>query len=76
MPYLKRAEGAVDSIKPPDIVELKGIRAPAAICRMILDTVHILFMLPLVPVTPKTFSMKNKDLEFISDSFELPNIGS
>lgn len=43
---------------------------------MILDAVHILFMLPLAQVTPKTFTMKGKDLEFITDAFEMPNVGT
>jgi len=43
---------------------------------MILDAVHILFMLPMAQVTTKTYTMKGKDLEFITDTFEMPNVGT
>jgi len=43
MPYLKKAEGAVASIKPADITELKGTRNATDTTRLIFDTVNILF---------------------------------
>lgn len=53
LPYLRKAEQAVDSIKPKDITELKGVRNAVDTTRLILDTVNILFQAPLVPVTHK-----------------------
>lgn len=47
---MRRAEAAVDSIKPKDITELKGTRNAVDTTRVILDTVHILLQLPLAPI--------------------------
>jgi len=43
LPYLRRAEKAVDSIKPGDIKELSGMAQATDTTRLILDTIHILF---------------------------------
>ena len=50
LPYLRKAESAVDSIKPKDITELKGVRNAVDTAKVILDTVNILLQLPLVPI--------------------------
>lgn len=47
----------MDSIKPKDITELKGTRNAVDTTRLILDTVNILFMLPLATIVPKTMSI-------------------
>jgi dynein heavy chain len=70
IPYLRRAEAAVDSIKPKDITELKGVRNAVDTTRLILDTVNILFMKPLVPVVPKNLYILKQDIPFVADSFE------
>lgn len=70
LPYLRRAESAVDSIKPKDISEMKGTRNPVDTTRIILDTINILFMASLAQVTPKTCSVQKANLEFICDSYE------
>jgi dynein heavy chain len=57
LPYLQKAEKAVDSIKPADITELKAIKKPAEATCMVMDTVNILFMDPLVPVAPRDYSL-------------------
>jgi len=43
LPYLRRAEKAVDSIKPGDIKELSGMAQATDTTRLIMDTIHILF---------------------------------
>lgn len=43
LPFLRRAEAAVESIRPADINELKGMRTAVDTTRLILDTIHILF---------------------------------
>lgn len=53
IPFLRRAESAVDSIKPKDITELKGVRNAVDTTRIILDTVNILLQKALVTVVPK-----------------------
>ena len=57
LPYLQKAERAVDSIKPADITELKAIKKPAEATCLVMDTVNILFMDPLVPVAPRDYSL-------------------
>ncbi len=43
IPYLRRAEAAVDSIKPKDIGEMKTAKAASDTTRIVLDTIQILF---------------------------------
>ena len=43
MPALRRAQKAVDSLDPKDIVEMKANRNPLDIIRYILDAVAIYF---------------------------------
>lgn len=70
IPYLRKAEAAVDSIKPKDINELKANRNPVDTVRMMLDTVNILFMRPMVTVVAKNLFMLRQDIPFIADSFD------
>jgi len=70
IPYLRRAEAAVDSIKPKDIAELKGVRNAVDTTKLILDTVNLLLQKPLVPVVPKSMYIMKQDIPFIADSFE------
>lgn len=70
IPFLRRAEAAVDSIKPKDITELKGVRNAVDTTRLILDTVNILLQKALVPVVPKNLYIMKQDIPFIADSFE------
>jgi hypothetical protein len=51
MPFVYAAQEALSGIKPNDIVELKSMKKPHDICRLILDTAQILFMGPLIPVS-------------------------
>lgn len=43
LPYLRKAEAAVDSINPKAIFELKQTQKAVDTTRLILDTVNILF---------------------------------
>jgi len=70
LPYLRKAEAAVDSIKPKDITELKTAKQAVDTTRLILDTVNLLLQLPMVPVTPKTMVISKQNVEFLSDSFD------
>jgi dynein heavy chain len=70
LPYLRAAEGAVDSIKPAHINELGKMAKPANICQVIMDVVHLLFQRPIVPVKLKTdFNIKKQEISFIGDSY-------
>ena len=42
LPYLRRAEAAVDSIKPKDISELKKVVNAVDTTKIIMDAVNIL----------------------------------
>ena len=70
MPFVEAAEAALSGIKDNDIAELKAMKRPHDICRLILDTVQILFMGNLVPVTPKDYAIQKKAVTFVTDSYE------
>lgn len=71
LPYLRKAEGAVNSIKPADITELKGIRNATDTTRLIFDTVNILFMEPMSPVGTKMYKMIKQETLFLEDSYDM-----
>lgn len=70
LPYLKKAEDAVKSIHQKDITEIRAIRRPKDIVKIIFDCVNILFQQPLDPVTPKEVEVNRGYHPFITDSFE------
>lgn len=70
LPALERAKKAVESIKPADIVELKGTRNATDTTRLIFDTVNILFQDPLVAVGPRDYNMLKQLTPFIADSYD------
>jgi len=71
IPFLKRAEAAVGSIKGPDIAELRQLRTAKDIIRIIFDTVQILFQGPLVPVQYKDVDISKKlGIPFMADSYD------
>jgi len=70
LPYLKKAEAAVDSIKPGDINELKGMRNAVDTTRLIMDTIHVLFQRPLDQVKQKSMNILKTDIPFVFDSFD------
>lgn len=70
LPYLRKAEDAVKSIKQADITEIRTIRRPKDIVKIIFDCVNILFMQGLEPVTPRMVEVARAEHPFINDSFE------
>jgi len=70
MPALEKAKEAVASIKPADIVELKGTRNATDTTRLIFDTVNILFQDSLNPVGPRDYNMIKAVTPFIQDSYD------
>merc|ERR1719160_1459448 len=70
MPFVYEAEAAAKSIKQADITELKQLKAPSDIIRLILDGVCILFMVPLCPVKPEQKTMNKITCDFIHDSYD------
>jgi dynein heavy chain len=70
MPFVKKAESALNGIKDNDIVELKNAARPFDITKLIMDTVEILYQLPLMPVTQKEFQAPGRrPFTFIADSY-------
>lgn len=70
LPFLHKAEDAVKSISQKDITEIKAIRRPKDIVRIIFDCVNILFMQPLDVVVPKVVEVNRGEHPFIADSFD------
>jgi hypothetical protein len=66
---LRRAEAAVDSIKPKDISELKGVKKALPICEVVMDAVQILFQLPMIPVEQANYTIAKTDVPFIASSY-------
>jgi dynein heavy chain len=70
LPFLHSAEAAVNSIRPADINELRGMRNAVDTTRLILDTVHLLFQRALDPVKPRSLLILKQDIPFVADSFD------
>ena len=70
LPYLRRAEGAVASIKPKDINELKTSRNPVDTTKVIFDAVQLVLQYPIGPVIPSQVNMNKQNIDFIKDSFD------
>ena len=61
----------MNKIKDSEITELKSSRKPHGITRMIFDVIHLLFMLPLVPVKQiEHMAPGGKKCDFIADSYD------
>jgi dynein heavy chain len=69
IPFLKKAVAAADSIKPLDIKELSGMRNAVDTTRLIMDTIHVLFMRPMEPVRMRPLKILKQDVPFVDDSF-------
>ena len=69
IPYLKKAEAAIESIKPSDITEMKANKNPVDIVKMVIDTVNIIFQLPVFPVKETVKQARGQKFTFIEDSF-------
>ncbi|KAL8430800.1 hypothetical protein ACSSS7_005704 [Eimeria intestinalis] len=70
LPYLREAEDAVKSISAKDIVELKTMKTPSDIIRLVFDGVLILLQNRLVDVKPESKVINKKQIDFIHDSFD------
>lgn len=70
LPYLREAEDAVKSITAKDIVELKTMKTPSDIIRLVFDGVLILLQNRLVDVKPESKVINKKQIDFIHDSFD------
>lgn len=69
-PYVVEAETAISSIKPAHIGEVKGLKSPADIIKLVFDGVLILFQKPLNPVKQILLNVAKKEVPFIETSFK------
>jgi len=70
LPFLEQAKAAADSIKPGDINELKTMRNATDTTRLIMDTIHILFMRGMDSCKPRNLNILKTDIPFANDSFD------
>jgi len=70
LPALERAKKAVESIKPGDINELRGMRQATATTEFVFDAVQLLFQDQLLPVSPMELKMIKEDTPFIQTSYD------
>ncbi|PHJ18236.1 dynein gamma flagellar outer [Cystoisospora suis] len=70
LPYLIEAENAVKSITAKDIVELKTMKTPSDIIRLVFDGVLILLQNKLVDVRMEPKVINKKTVDFLHDSFD------
>jgi len=70
MPALEKAKKAVESIKPADINELRGMRTPTDTTKLIFDVVQLLFQDPMLPCEPGAFNMLKVETKFVKSSYE------
>jgi len=69
LPFLRKAENAVKSISQKDISEIKTIRNPGDIVKIIFDCINLLFMRPMDIVQPKNVWVAKGEHPFIMDSY-------
>ena len=70
MSYFEKSLKAVDSITPKDINELKSAKNSIDTTRMIIDAMHVILILSLLPVKVGSWKISKLDVDFIKDSFE------
>jgi dynein heavy chain len=69
-PFVEQANAAIDSIKPADITEVKGMKNPADVLKLVFDGVMILFMKSLSKVAPCKLTISKKSVGFVEPSFK------
>lgn len=69
-PFLEQAEQAANSIKPPDIQEIKKLPKPSDIIKLVFDGVLLLFMGELKPIQTTRLNVNKKDLDFVEPSYD------
>jgi dynein heavy chain len=68
-PYVDEAERAIQSIKPGDISEMKALKKPSDIIRLVFDGVLILFCGSLNPVKAAGLVVAKQEIAFIEPSY-------
>ena len=68
-PYVDDANSAIDSIKASDIGEVKVLKKPSDIIKLVFDCVLILFSKPLNPVKMVTLVVKKTEIQFTDSSW-------
>jgi dynein heavy chain len=68
-PFVDEALVAINSIKPAHITEVKAMKRPSDIIRMVFDGVLVLFHSPLAKPTAAEVAVNKKTFEFIAPSW-------
>ena len=64
------ANNAIASIKPTDIQEIKGMKKPSPLIKLVCDGVLVLMMRPLLRVAPDMHTIKGSDYSHLVPSWE------
>jgi dynein heavy chain len=68
-PFVEEAIAAINSIKPAHITEVKAMKRPSDIIRLVFDGVLILFHSPLTKAVPAEVNVNKRHFEFINPSW-------
>jgi dynein heavy chain len=68
-PYVDDANKAIDSIKAGDVGEVKVLKKPSDIIKLVFDCVLILFYKPLNPIKPTELNIKKQAVPFFEASW-------
>ena len=69
-PYVDDANSAIDSIKSADISEVKQLKKPSDIIRLVFDCVLLLFHNPLISIEVQTLTVKKQEIGFFKPSWQ------
>eukprot|EP00919_Chromeraceae_sp_WS-2016_P024794 GHVR01058592.1.p1 GENE.GHVR01058592.1~~GHVR01058592.1.p1 ORF type:complete len:1591 (-),score=375.53 GHVR01058592.1:134-4906(-) len=70
LPFLHEAESAAKSITQKDITELKTMKTPSDIIRIVFDGVLLLFSMKVVEIRQKEMTLNKQSVPFLADSFD------
>ena len=68
MPFVQRAEEAIQAISPDDISVIKKLTTPASIIQLVFDCVCIIFMRPLNVVKETKHTIAKEEVTFLQTS--------
>ena len=70
LPFLQKAVAAANNIKPADIGEIKTLKAPSDIIKLVMDGVLLLQFLTVDPVKELQLTISKEKVDFLCPSFD------
>eukprot|EP00916_Digyalum_oweni_P009684 GHVL01016321.1.p1 GENE.GHVL01016321.1~~GHVL01016321.1.p1 ORF type:complete len:1870 (+),score=456.95 GHVL01016321.1:3343-8952(+) len=70
LPFLREAEEAANSISQKDVTELKSMKSPSEIIKLVFDGVLILQMKSVVAIKSEKKTINKQEVDFVHDSFD------